>query len=526
MSVEPGRRYWAIAVLASLALHAGAAGAAAMLFESYRRDAPRTDFVFSDALAPVAARAATAAERVAALKQNSQTAERAVPAEAARLRPKETPAVAAVQRPFAPSAAVSKALPSAAAAVQPKPAAETLAQTSANYAAQPSDSSRVAPSEAHWVQPSARDDIASAVDAAEKAAPAGRVPIAPSAATRVAITPSAGEAIAGEIEQSALPLTSHAIAPVAEAIVEIVSPSSETATPRAKAAPSSPAPAIARASAGEKPSQAPRLELKAAAPASIAQPGRMTAERLSPVAAPQRLEAVQPAEPPLETALLAPERPGPVDESATVPPPDPYRDAVEFVRRFDGGDCFAALPARLGGPEFRTFAMEVGRATGFAQAYAEIAGEPAKIRSSELARAQCDALGFIRNSKGYPAFSLSLSLDAPEVPSGSALSGSIFDAGEQRVHLLVVDDEGRVQLADEFVSVASRTERRFSLPVYLTDGPVRTQQLLIAIATDRDLPMLRDAVDQPAGEFFARLAREVAAGQAELDIAAEAFSVR
>jgi hypothetical protein len=338
------------------------------------------------------------------------------------------------------------------------------------------------------------------VDAAEKAAPAGRVPIAPSAATRVAITPSAGEAIAGEIEQSALPLTSHAIAPVAEAIVEIVSPSSETATPRAKAAPSSPAPAIARASAGEKPSQAPRLELKAA--------------------------ALQPAEPPLETALLAPERPGPVDESATVPPPDPYRDAVEFVRRFDGGDCFAALPARLGGPEFRTFAMEVGRATGFAQAYAEIAGEPAKIRSSELARAQCDALGFIRNSKGYPAFSLSLSLDAPEVPSGSALSGSIFDAGEQRVHLLVVDDEGRVQLADEFVSVASRTERRFSLPVYLTDGPVRTQQLLIAIATDRDLPMLRDAVDQPAGEFFARLAREVAAGQAELDIAAEAFSVR
>ena len=526
MNAEPGRRYWAIAILASLALHAGAAGAGAILFESYRRDAPRTDFVFSNAPAPVAVRAATAAERVAALKQNSQTAERAVPAEAARLSPKVMATAVAVQRPFAPSAAVSKTLPSAAAAIRPKLADERLAHTSANYAAQPSDSSRLAPSGAQRVKPAAEDDIASAVDAA-KAAPAGRVPIAPSAAVRVAVTPSAGEAIAGEIGmQSAVPPTSHAIAPVAEAIAEIVSPNSETAAPPAKPAPSSAATAVVRAPVGEKPPQAPRFELKAAAPATIAQPGRMTAERLSPVAAPQRLEAVQPAEPLLETALLAPERPGPADEGATVPPPDPYRDAVEFVRRFDGGDCFAALPARLGGPEFRTFAMEAGRATGFAQAYEEVAGEPAKIRSSELARAQCDALGFIRNSKGYPAFSLSLSLDAPEVPSGSALLGSIFDAGEQRVHLLVVDDEGRVQLADEFVSVASRTERRFGLPVYLTDGPVRTQQLLIAIATDRDLPMLRDEVDQPAGEFFARLAREVAAGQAELDIAAEAFSVR
>jgi hypothetical protein len=238
MSVEPGRRYWAIAIMASLALHAGAAGAAAMLFESSRHDAPRTDFVFSDAPPPVAARAATAAEHVPPLKQISEAAERAVPTETARLSPQETATAAAVQRPVAPSATVSKVSPSAAAAIQPKPAAETIAHATSSHASKHNDISRLAPSGAQWVKPGARDDMASAVDAAEKAAPAVRVAIAPSDAVRVAIAPSAGEAIAVDIEaQSASPSAAPAIAPVAGAKAETVSPSSASAAPVAAPVP-------------------------------------------------------------------------------------------------------------------------------------------------------------------------------------------------------------------------------------------------------------------------------------------------
>jgi hypothetical protein len=355
--------------------------------------------------------------------------------------------------------------------------------------------------------------------AAEPVSSAGMLRVSPAGAARLEPTATKVAAAAIVAVESVLASDKSTLAPSTSMFAETVAPERESVSPVQSPAAMAPANKSVATRTQETPSRATQ---EVAALARPTQRLPAAAERPSPAVPPRRLEAVRPTKPPLQTALLTPERPDSSAETA----PDPYRDAVDFIRRFDGGDCFAALPIRHDDVEFRTFATEEARTLDFMRAYAEISGAPANIRSGELAEAQCQALGFIRNSKGYPAFSLSLRLDTPEVPSGTALSGSILDAGEQTVHLLLVDDEGRVQLADEFVSAVSRTERRFSLPVFLTSGPVRTQQLLIAIAPDRAVPMLRNEVDQPAGEFFARLAREVTASDAGLNIAVEAFSVR
>ncbi|WP_394887155.1 hypothetical protein ACG873_20560 [Mesorhizobium sp. AaZ16] len=490
-AAEPGRRYWAIAVIASLALHAGAAGAAAMLFETYRRDAVRTDFIFSDAPASAVAPVAPAAERVAAVQVRSEAVERIAPMASERVNAREIATAVAVQRELAQPVAPSRAETAAAATLRPSSAVATIAEERADRAAEPISSarlSRVSPASAARLEPTATEVAAAAVIAVE----------------------------------SVLASDQPALSPSTSVLAETVAAERESASP--VQSPSAVAPATTNAARTEQtPSRATQ---EVAALARPTQRIPAAAERLSPAVPPRRLEAIRPAEPPLQTALLTPERPDSSSAERVAPQPDPYRDAVDFIRRFDGGDCFAALPTRHDKVEFRTFGTEASRHVDFARAYAKISGAPANIRSGELAEAQCQALGFIRKSDGYPEFSLSLRLDTPEVPSGTVLSGSILDAGEQKVHLLLVDDEGRVQLADEFISAASRTERRFSLPVFLTGGPVRTQQLLIAIASDRAVPMLRNEVDQPAGEFFARLARQVAASDAELNIAVEAFSVR
>jgi hypothetical protein len=464
-----------------------------MLFDTYRRDAVRTDFIFSDAPASAVAPVARAAERVAVVRQRSEAIERVTPTASERLSPQEIATAVAVQRELAQPIAPSQMETVAAATLRPSSAVAAIAEERADRAAEPVPSAgmlRVSPVSGARLEPTATEVAAAAVVAVE----------------------------------SVLASDKPALAPSTSVLAETVAPERESASP--VQSPSAVAPATAGVSVATHTQEIPsRATQEVAVLARPSQRLPAATERRSPAVPPRRLEAVRPAEPPLQTALFAPARPDASAETAP-PQPDPYRDAVEFIRRFDGGDCFAALPTRHDDVEFRTFGTEASRHLDFMRAYADIFGASANIRSGDLAEAQCQALGFIRNSKGYPAFSLSLRLDTPEVPSGMALSGSILDTGEQMVHLLLVDDEGRVQLADEFVSAVSRTERRFSLPVFLTSGPVRTQQLLIAIAPDRAVPMLRNEVDQPAGEFFARLAREVAASDAELNIAVEAFSVR
>jgi hypothetical protein len=256
--------------------------------------------------------------------------------------------------------------------------------------------------------------------------------------------------------------------------------------------------------------------------------GPLDADAESVPVAPDAPQAVKPVEEPVETALLVPARPDSSLGTEVDKPSDRYRRIVEFIRRYGGGDCFIALPAMSadGAVTFQTFGRDKVREDAFRQALFEVNGFEAEISSGNVADPQCLALSFARGAKRYPGFSLMIDLDEAEVASGTALSGSVLNAGGRELHLLLVDDEGRVQSLDNLLAAGDGTDRPFSTPLTLTGGPVATKQILIAIATDDPLAALAAPVDEPANAYFKRLGQEIAATGADVDLAVEGFSVR
>ena len=269
---------------------------------------------------------------------------------------------------------------------------------------------------------------------------------------------------------------------------------------------------------------ATRLEPELLRPSS--KPSSAEAEPITVL--PAESETATPVERPVETALLVPARPGSILGTAVDKPSDRYRRIVDFIRRYSGGDCFIALPAMSldGAVTFQTFGRDKAREDSFRQAVFDLDGLRAEISSGDVADPQCQALAFARSAKRYPGFSLMIDLDEADVASGTRLSGSVLNANGRDVHLLMVDDEGRVQSADRFLAAGDGLDRPFDTPLVLTGGPVTTKQILLAIAVEPPVPALAAPVDELANTFFARLGREIDATDADVDLAVEGFSVR
>ena len=217
-------------------------------------------------------------------------------------------------------------------------------------------------------------------------------------------------------------------------------------------------------------------------------------------------EAAQPVERPVETALLVPARPGSILGTEVDKPSDRYRRIVDFIRQYSAGDCFIALPAMNldGDVTFQTFGRDKAREEQFREALSGLDDLRAEISTGDVADSQCLALSFARSAKRYPGFSLMIDLDEAEIASGTRLSGSVLNADDRELHLLLVDDEGQVQSIDKFLAAGDGTDRTFETPLSLTGGPVVTKQILLAITTDPSLPILAEPVNEPANAFFAQ----------------------
>lgn len=286
-----------------------------------------------------------------------------------------------------------------------------------------------------------------------------------------------------------------------------------------EAAPSSPPERVAAAA----PSETLRGQsAQPAAPSSAG--GRVTGAEPLP---PER-EVAQPVTPTVETALLVPARPGSSLGDEIDKPSDRYKRIVDFVRNYGGGDCFIALPAMSvdGVVTFQTFGRDKEREDAFTRSLVALDGLRAEISAGNVAETQCLALSFARSSTRYPGFSLMIDLDEADIGSGTRLSGAVLNARGREVHLLLIDDEGRVQSVDRFLSAGDGTDRPFSAPLVLTGKPVATKQILMAITAEPMLPTLSGPIDDAAATFFARLADEVKASGADVDLAVEGFSVR
>jgi hypothetical protein len=553
MSIEPAKAYWAVAIAGSLVLHAGAVGAAAILIgSSYKQKTVVTEITFSAPPPSAAAPLTSSAERITALKQLAAPADRAGRMEYQVLQPATPVAPTLSDSIKAASATTVEAVPVA--AVETVPAARKEAAPAVTLVTGPAKTvhSVVQPRLSHdtvqQVQPETAISAEIAAEAARVSAntvhvladPVRRRPgaVQPQSPVRVQTT----EQVAAVEVAAPAPLSSVVPPATPPAAVTVIAPpaapfagrtqtktamASQNADPPRAAAPSAASAAVADTEAQRLQPVAPGAS--SAAPAQRLQPAAPVASGMTPApaATPSSQPAIAPVVRPAEVALLVPARPGSSLGTETDRPSQRYLRVIDFIRNFDGGSCFVALPAigSSGSVEFQTFGKDKALEAEFTTAYASALGIVANVSLGNVADPQCLALSFARRVERYPAFSLIIELETAEVTSGSILSGAILNVKDRPVNLLLIDDEGRVQAVDRFLSAPNGTDRRFSAPLTLTSGPVTTKQLLMAIATDLPVQLLDGKINEPATNFFPRLASEIAESGADIDIALEGISV-
>ncbi|WP_298262207.1 hypothetical protein [uncultured Litoreibacter sp.] len=204
-----------------------------------------------------------------------------------------------------------------------------------------------------------------------------------------------------------------------------------------------------------------------------------------------------------------------------------YTAVLDFMRSFDGGPCFAALPvlAEDGAFRFETFAKNQADLDRFRKALEGKTGTLPGTVMKPVSDAQCQALPFVTAAARYPEFQLYLDLAQREIPSGDILSGKLGNTSGGFVSLLLIDDEGVVQDLGSFLKFRAGYAG-FDIPMTLKGSPVKTQQLLMALSTRARLKTLKSLSGQPAKDFFQRLAIEILLQGGGEDVALVAFSVR
>lgn len=185
-------------------------------------------------------------------------------------------------------------------------------------------------------------------------------------------------------------------------------------------------------------------------------------------------------------------------------------ELIQRIRAQLNDPCLLAIPQQAAGgtPEL----LMLGNSDTSMRAFADdvLAGlTPRPTERGVIVDArQCAALNFVRQSEAYPAFRLTLSLDAQTIESGENLTGTIGNVGGRYITLIIVDDNGVVQELGEYLTFRGGFAR-FDVPLNRA-GLIRdTSQILMAFAS----PARPAAVDRENGQlsatYFAALREEL-----------------
>lgn len=519
---------WAGAFGASIVLHVALASALALAprperretpaatisIQSLTRDVPSSVAPSQVAVADVSTKLAEAASTSTILPPIPQAEDVAAVSASQALAPAQQGEAIAPIREAAPAAAPA-AQPEKIHASEPAPTPVVVAGTSQPAVAAPVESLSTSPVD--QAEPVSAARVADGI-AAETVTAFAADNIVPASASD-AVAPSGVSPI--ETVGAVPPRVGSALPPVAPAPAE---------GPRVAAA----APILAPASVGA--GTASRTEpLRPSQPTASVQTG---SERLSAIAADlPPANAEQPAAPvvtgapisataPEERIAMAPIRPEapPIEPRPSVDPLQQVRNVI-VAEPGDGG-CFVAIAK----PSADTVAVDGYAAAGETLARLEtdlaaIEDASVAMRRHRIASAQCDALAFTRGLNPDPVPRLTIRPDTPEIASGTELTGVVRDFGRKWLYLVVVDDEGKVQELDD-LKPGPDGSIVFRAPLTLTDGPVDTVQLLLAVASDEPLDTFATQDGAPAGAYFQSLREEISAHPRPIDIGMAGFLIR
>jgi serine/threonine protein kinase, bacterial len=200
------------------------------------------------------------------------------------------------------------------------------------------------------------------------------------------------------------------------------------------------------------------------------------------------------------------------------------RDHVRnYVEQYNGGDCFFVLPVAIGptAAVVEGFGASSAAFDAFGRAVKRDLGFEASIGARQVTQAQCPAVKFISQLAANHARAPRISLDSVEVKNGDTLSGTIENAANRVVELLLVSDRGEVRNLSYLLKPGTDS---FSFSIGIArNGNDGGPQLLIAVAVPQVLDALRQPKPMAADAFFLEAISEAQRSNVTMSAAARYF---
>ena len=190
-------------------------------------------------------------------------------------------------------------------------------------------------------------------------------------------------------------------------------------------------------------------------------------------------------------------------------PEDDVRLRDKFLREFDGGACFLALPAfsESNLAEIDGYAPSRTPFEAFEAAFKKANGFEPKIELHQVSESQCSVLTFLRRLQSASARLADLEISSGDLQSGDILRGRLETSAPHAL-LLIVDDEGIAHNATSLLKPTPNGQE-FALPLRRAPAQQPQPALLLAIAATRPIEGFGTARSRVAKDFFPDLATEL-----------------
>jgi hypothetical protein len=224
-------------------------------------------------------------------------------------------------------------------------------------------------------------------------------------------------------------------------------------------------------------------------------------------------------------AMVAP-HPAIVLPPTDVLPDDPSLRVANFIRDYDGGFCFFAVARRLDSqkPLIEGFGSRPDLIRSFGESFRRALGITPELGMRQITEPQCPAIGFIGRILKSRLPEITVRLEVDSLANGDELKGTLDGVRLSHVRLLLVDDDG-------IVHDISRYLRRtvdgldFAAPVFATGQGRLRNQLIVSVAADRELGIMKTTKPVVGADYFSSLAREADASGAAISVGVGAFQV-
>jgi serine/threonine-protein kinase len=200
------------------------------------------------------------------------------------------------------------------------------------------------------------------------------------------------------------------------------------------------------------------------------------------------------------------------------------RDRVRnYVEQYDGGDCFFILPVAISANAavVEGFGASTAVFDTFDKAIRRDLGFEASVGVRQVTQAQCPAVKFLNQLASNHARAPRISLDSIEIKNGDTLSGTIENAANRVVELLLVSDRGEVRNLSYLLKPGTDSFS-FSIGMQRT-GAGSGPQLVMAVAAPQVLDALRQSKPMAADTFFLEAISEAQRNNVTMSAAARYF---